>query len=76
MSGRLRPIEGRSAERYTGPLSAYLNLVLRAGCALEELVEPGLEPSLAKDDPSHERNVHVPSFLVVAARKRWPAETC
>lgn len=60
----------RFGYQFHRPLSSYINLVLRAGCALEEIVEPGLDPLLAQEDPIHVRNVHVPSFIVIAARKR------
>ena len=51
------------------PLSAYLNLVIREGCDLTEIVEPVIPPELAEPGTPAERNVHVPSFIVVAARR-------
>lgn len=60
----------RFGYQFHRPLCSYINLVLRAGCTLEEIVEPGLDPILAQEDPIHVRNVHVPSFIVIAARKR------
>ncbi len=44
------------------PLSAYLNLVVEAGCAIRRILEPRL------DDPA-DRNAHVPSFIVVLAER-------
>lgn len=49
------------------PLSTYLNEVLSLGCRLTEIVEPGLDPSLAV--PGSEAAVHVPNFVVIAARR-------
>lgn len=51
------------------PLSSYINLVIREGCILQQMVEPRLSPELAVQDESYERNVHVPSFIVIHARK-------
>jgi 2-polyprenyl-3-methyl-5-hydroxy-6-metoxy-1,4-benzoquinol methylase len=51
------------------PLSHYLNYTIRAGCCIDEIVEPQLAPELAAADPVYERNVHVPSYIVIAARK-------
>lgn len=51
------------------PLSHYLNAVLQRGCAIQELVEPKLDPAYASSAPGHERNVHVPSFIVIRAAK-------
>jgi 2-polyprenyl-3-methyl-5-hydroxy-6-metoxy-1,4-benzoquinol methylase len=55
------------------PLSSYLNLVLDAGCTLRRVVEPRLSPELAQQI-GNDRDVHVPSFLVVAAVREGPVE--
>jgi len=60
---------GRDAPNFHRPLSRYINLLIRLGCAFRELVEPQLPAELATGDPAHERNVHVPSFLVILATK-------
>lgn len=52
------------------PLSAYLNLVIHAGCTLEDIIEPQLAARLVRPGTADERNRHVPQFLVVHARKR------
>ncbi|GHO45125.1 class I SAM-dependent methyltransferase [Ktedonospora formicarum] len=49
------------------PLSAYLNLLMRAGCTLQQIIEPGLAPELVEGQPARERSVHVPQFLLVHA---------
>lgn len=51
------------------PLSSYLNLLANEGCVLRRVIEPRLDPALAAQNPTHERNVHVPSFIVIAADK-------
>ena len=50
------------------PLSSYLNLVLQGGCLLQQIIEPHLDPALAQEI-GNDRDVHVPSFIVIAARK-------
>ncbi len=50
------------------PLSHYLNLVIDTGCRIERVIEPRLPPELA-GSPVYERNVHVPSYIVIGARK-------
>jgi 2-polyprenyl-3-methyl-5-hydroxy-6-metoxy-1,4-benzoquinol methylase len=52
------------------PLSAYLNTVIRCGGALLEVVEPRLNRAdLPEDFPENERDLHVPSFMVIHAQK-------
>lgn len=50
------------------PLSAYLNLVLDLRCTLERIIEPQLQPDVA-ELIGNDRDAHVPSFVVIAARK-------
>jgi 2-polyprenyl-3-methyl-5-hydroxy-6-metoxy-1,4-benzoquinol methylase len=50
-------------------LSEYVNLVIQEGCSITKLVEPQLDKSVALEIKKHERNLHVPSFLVVQAKK-------
>jgi SAM-dependent methyltransferase len=52
---------------YHRPLSTYLNAIVRLGCCLVELTEPGLDPELASEDS--QAAVHVPNYVIVAARK-------
>lgn len=51
------------------PLSCYLNLAIQEGGILRRIVEPELAPDWANHGPAHERNVHVPSVIVVHAVK-------
>lgn len=52
------------------PLSAYLNVVIRLGGKLLEVVEPRLNRTdLPEDFPENERDLHVPSFIVIHAQK-------
>jgi len=50
-------------------LSRYLNLVIQEGGILRQIVEPGLSPEWAHHGPAYERNVRVPSVIVVHAAK-------
>ncbi|CAA9221842.1 MAG: hypothetical protein AVDCRST_MAG93-477, partial [uncultured Chloroflexia bacterium] len=38
-------------------------------CQIERIVEPRLTPVLAAGNPVYERNVHVPSYIVISTRK-------
>jgi SAM-dependent methyltransferase len=54
------------------PLSAYLNAVIDDGCAIERVVEPTLSAEGVAALGADERNLRVPSFLVISAQKRAP----
>jgi hypothetical protein len=45
--------------------------LIRLGCRLREVAEPGLDPALVPDDPhgNAEVYVHLPNFLVLAAER-------
>ena len=61
-------IELRYATDFHRPLSAYLNEVIKLGCRIAEVAEPGLDPQIAAEttDSDHPY-VHLPNFLIVAA---------
>ena len=62
-------IRGPHAASFHRPLSAYLNELARLGCQLREIAEPALDPAVsAAAGPGAEAYVHLPNFLVVAAR--------
>ena len=67
----LRPhhFEQEFTHGFHRPLSHYLNVVIGAGCRIEAVVEPQLSPELAAANPVYERNVHVPSYIIISARK-------
>jgi hypothetical protein len=53
------------------PLSQYVNHTLALGCDLVEMCEPGLDPAAAMGGPDGvEAYVHVPPFVILAARRR------
>ena len=52
------------------PLSAYLNLVIDAGCTLQKVIEPTLTPQGIAALGEQNRNLHVPNFIVISAQKR------
>jgi hypothetical protein len=48
----------------------YLNQLAGLGCRVTEMAEPGLSPELAAHGPEGvEAYVHLPNFLIVAARR-------
>jgi hypothetical protein len=61
----------RYATDFHRPLSAYLNEVIRLGCRIAEIAEPGLDPAAAAADldafGGRHPYVHLPNFLIVAA---------
>jgi 2-polyprenyl-3-methyl-5-hydroxy-6-metoxy-1,4-benzoquinol methylase len=68
-------ISGPRASSFHRPLSAYLNELTRLGCHLREIAEPALDPAIAAAEAAEggdrgiEAYVHLPNFLVVAARR-------
>jgi SAM-dependent methyltransferase len=50
------------------PLSDYLQETIRLGCDIVEVAEPGLTPDQV-EDPDEEILVHIPNFIVIAARR-------
>lgn len=51
------------------PLSSYINLVADAGCTIQRMLEPQLAPELVEEYPHYRRDAHIPSYIVIAARK-------
>jgi 2-polyprenyl-3-methyl-5-hydroxy-6-metoxy-1,4-benzoquinol methylase len=63
-------IPGPYASNFHRPLSAYLNEAARLGCRLDAMAEPALDPATAAAvGNGTEAYVHLPNFLVVAARR-------
>jgi 2-polyprenyl-3-methyl-5-hydroxy-6-metoxy-1,4-benzoquinol methylase len=62
-------IELLYATDFHRPLSAYLNEVIKLGCRIAEVAEPGLDPQIAAEstDSCDHPYVHLPNFLIVAA---------
>jgi hypothetical protein len=51
-------------------ISTYLNQLIRPGCQLAEVAEPGLSVEAAEKGPEGiDSYVFLPKFLIVAARK-------
>lgn len=66
-------IVGPYAPNFHRPLSDYMSHVLSLGCNLLEVSEPGLDAAVATGGPDGvEAYVHLPNFVVVAARKGSP----
>lgn len=51
-------------------LSTYVNFLIENGCEIKQIIEPQLSEDVGKQNPHHERNVHIPSFLVIHATKK------
>lgn len=51
------------------PLSAYLNLLIEAGCTIRRVVEPTLNLEGVAALGDQERNLHVPNFIVISVTK-------
>jgi len=63
-------IVGPHASDFHRTLSTYLNQLLRLGCHLREIAEPGLDPAVAAAGPAGiDAYVHLPNCLVVAAQR-------
>jgi len=56
--------------RFHRPLCHYLNLVIRCGGVIVEMVEPQLDPALLDLVPAAVRHVHVPGFIIIQATKQ------
>jgi SAM-dependent methyltransferase len=66
-------IHGPYGPNFHRPLSAYLNELARLGCQLRELAEPALDPAVAATaGGGADAYVHLPNFLIVAARRALP----
>jgi len=51
------------------PLSHYLNTIIDAGCVIRCVVEPALDAQWRAHGPAYERNIKVPSVIVIHATK-------
>jgi len=49
------------------PLSAYLNLVIDAGCTIRKVIEPTLALDGVAELGEQNRNLHIPDFIVISA---------
>jgi 2-polyprenyl-3-methyl-5-hydroxy-6-metoxy-1,4-benzoquinol methylase len=54
---------------YHRPISNYLNLLIEHDLSLTHFVEPQLSPELAREYPEAEKDLFIPSILVLAAKK-------
>lgn len=64
-------IPGPYGPDFHRPLWAYLNELALLDCQLREIAEPALDPATAASGaPGAQAYVHLPNFLVVAARRQ------
>jgi 2-polyprenyl-3-methyl-5-hydroxy-6-metoxy-1,4-benzoquinol methylase len=52
------------------PLSTYLNFIIESGCEIVRMIEPQLSERIAKENVQGQRDVHVPSFIIIHAIKK------
>jgi len=63
-------VKRHRAYSFHRPLSAYINLVIERGCQIVKMIEPKLDEAVARDNSQAERDVHVPSFVIIHAIKK------
>jgi 2-polyprenyl-3-methyl-5-hydroxy-6-metoxy-1,4-benzoquinol methylase len=63
-------VQRHHAYSFHRPLSSYVNLVVESGCEIVKMIEPGLDEALAQENPMVQREVHVPSFVIIHAAKK------
>jgi len=51
-------------------LSVYINFVIQSGCEIVQMIEPQLPENIAKENSKGQRDVHVPSFVIIYAIKK------
>lgn len=51
-------------------LSSYINSLIEEGCTLEKFIEPRLTSKQVGANVEYAKDVHVPSFLIMKARKK------
>lgn len=51
------------------PLSVYMNFLAENGCMIEKFIEPSLTQQEVGDNVEYAKDIHVPSFLIIKARK-------
>lgn len=61
-----RAIKQKVSYFFHRPLSAYMNFVIQQGCNIRSIIEPQLDAEEARRY-GNDRDVHVPSFLVIEA---------
>lgn len=52
------------------PLSTYINFIIKCGCEIVQMIEPQLPENIAKENSNGQREVHVPSFVLIYAIKK------
>lgn len=50
-------------------LSTYINLIIEEGCSIKQMLEPQLSLEVIGQNKNHERDKHVPNFLLIKAVK-------
>ncbi|WP_152363967.1 class I SAM-dependent methyltransferase [Microlunatus speluncae] len=64
-------IKAAYASDFHRPLSTYLNAIIEAGCRLTSVIEPGLDPEVARESgiEAIEAYVDLPNFVIIAAER-------
>lgn len=64
-------IKAEYASDFHRPLSTYLNAIIETGCRLTAIIEPGLDPEVARESGIEgiEAYVDLPNFVIIAAQR-------
>jgi 2-polyprenyl-3-methyl-5-hydroxy-6-metoxy-1,4-benzoquinol methylase len=68
-------IKAKYASDFHRPLSTYLNAIIETGCQLTAIIEPGLDPEVARESgiEAIEAYVDLPNFVIIAAERPAPS---
>lgn len=62
-------VKQRFGYAFHRPFSHYINTVIRSGATIIEVVEPQLDETHAQTKLEYERDLHIPSFVVIHAMR-------
>lgn len=63
-------VQRHHAYSFHRTLSTYINFIVESGCEIIKMIEPKLDEVVARKNPRGQREVHVPSFIVIHAVKK------
>ncbi|OGK30106.1 hypothetical protein A3I56_00390 [Candidatus Roizmanbacteria bacterium RIFCSPLOWO2_02_FULL_43_10] len=63
-------IKRHHAYSFHRPLSIYINQIIENGCEIVKMIEPKLDEVVAQENPRGQRDVHIPSFVIIHAVRK------
>lgn len=63
-------VKRHHAYSFHRPLSTYINLIVESGCEIVKIIEPKLDEAVALENSRGQRDVHVPSFVIIHAVRK------